>query len=115
MRFRFTGVASGLNCTMPKGMVAPGKTLPPLVVPTSGLTREAGSGWPAKADGEASRAAMRRCEKPERRATCMTVGYGMWIERVWRMEEERCERVGRAEISDRENLARPFGTEDTPW
>src|ERR1700759_1973533 len=78
MRLVFTGVASGLNCTMPKGMVAPGKTLPPLVVPTRGLTRDAGSDWPTKADAEAAvmairGAAMRMRRTAELRATCMHV------------------------------------------
>src|SRR5690348_7751360 len=58
MRFRLTGVASGLNCTMPNGMVAPGNTLPPLVVPMKGLTSDAGSDEAESAmqDGTAARA-----------------------------------------------------------
>lgn len=52
MRFGLGGVASGLNCTMPKGVVAPGNTLPPLAVPINGLTSAARSAfglwaWPA--------------------------------------------------------------------
>src|SRR4051795_5215712 len=74
MRFRFTGVASGENWTMPKGMVAPGKTLPPFVVPTSGLTSDAGSGWAAKTHGEASRAASAQA-KTELRASDIPTGY----------------------------------------
>src|SRR5882757_10006610 len=73
MRLMFTGVASGENCTMPKGTVAPGKTLPPLVVPTSGLTRDAGSGWLAKADGKARRVARSTGANQEVRAACMEV------------------------------------------
>jgi hypothetical protein len=60
---------------MPKGIVAPGKTLPPLVVPTKGLTRDAGSGWLAKAEGEMSAASRQR--RTELGAACMAVGYGM--------------------------------------
>jgi hypothetical protein len=67
---------------MPKGTVAPGKTLPPLVVPTRGLTRDAGSGWLARADGEADivairmaigMAAMSTRVKAELWAACMQV------------------------------------------
>ncbi len=34
---------SGLHCTMPKGASAPGKVLPPWLVPRNGLTTDAGS------------------------------------------------------------------------
>ena len=83
-------MASGLNWTIPKGMVAPGKTLPPLVVPMNGLTRDAGSGWLAKAQGEARRAAVSRQARAELRAACMAVGYGMSGERL--VSAKRCTR-----------------------
>lgn len=42
---------------MPKGIVAPGKTLPPLVVPIKGLTSDAGSDCAASSEAEAMTAA----------------------------------------------------------
>ena len=41
--FALAGEASGLNCTIPKGVVAPGKTFPPLEVPINGFTSAARS------------------------------------------------------------------------
>src|SRR5262249_42666932 len=42
-------LVSGLHCTMPNGTSAPGKVLPPLLVPSNGLTTEAGSATAALA------------------------------------------------------------------
>jgi hypothetical protein len=43
IRFVLTGVASGENCTIPNGIVAPGNTFPPFVVPIIAFTEAARS------------------------------------------------------------------------
>src|SRR2546430_8902072 len=52
-------VVSGLHCTIPNGVSAPGKVLPPWALPTSGSTSSAGSPVSAPAAADAGRGATR--------------------------------------------------------